>query len=413
MEYRYDINHSIQDNASKNSLFCCHSITSIINIFISTFLIAHIYFFSGDIYDYIYKVCIYNLAHYLTMAISYFVLAWIVERSNRIIIYRISLIIRLLLVILFIFYGKELAQILVLAGLIRGLSDSFYYASYNVLKQEMVSRKIMSRYASNIYIVAKIIDVICPVILGTLINIADYSSVAIVIGIIGLIQIVISFFIKSKRPVNSEYNLKKYFTSIKQSPQAYKKLKFIYLLSGLYTATLIKVVLNICIMSEFKSTVDLGIITSVLSCVSVITIFVVRKLTKAGHRTWLFVVSAICLMLASIMAGVYMTKWTIIIYNTALAIGSIIFKMNYDTYRNGILKEAGLYEQIAEHHTVMETIYNIVRVAGFALALLISFTKHLVLFKLYFVAISVMYAIAFILLGVYEQNYLRCNQEEK
>lgn len=407
MSYQYDINNSIKDKSSKNSLFLCHSIFNIINVFISTFLIAHIYSFSGDIYDYIFKVCIYNLAHYVTMFLLYFVVAKIVDKTNRISIYRVSLIIRMILVVVFIFYGKQISQILLLAGFIRGLSDTFYYASYNVLKQEMVSRKDISNYSANIYVAVKVIDIICPIVLGALIDISTYSFVAIFVCIVCIVQFIISMFVKSQRPNESKFDMKAYFKAIKQSPEAYKKLKFIYLISFLYVSALVSMVLNICIMIEFKNAFSLGLITSILSVVSVLTIFIVRKLTRAGSRTWLFVLSALFLVCSATIFAFNITKWTIILYHSAIAIGAIIFKINYDAYRNGILKEAGLYNEISEHHLVMESIYNIVRILGFLIAILVAISKNLILFKVYFIIVSVIYASAFVLTGIYENKFLK------
>ena len=409
-EFVYDQNAGIADNRSKNCLFMCYSITQIIALFASTFLIAHIYSFSGDIYSYIFNVCVYNLVVYGTMAVFYFIAAKIVDATNRISIYRISLVIETLLVVLFIFKGEEIAQYLILAGVIKGIGDAFYYASYNVLKQEMVSKNSIGNYVSGIYVATKIIDLVCPVILGALIDVSTYSTVAIVVCAICIIQIIISCFIKAKKPQGSKYSLKEFFGRLKQNPKAHKQVWFIYGMSFLFVNAVISRVLNICIMMEYHNALSLGIITSVLSVATILTIVLVKKFTKAGHRNWLFGLSAALLIISSIVFVINTCKWSVVVFDASLTIGSIIFKINYDAYRNGILKEAGLYQDIGEHHTVMETIYAISRLIGFSIVILIAVSKVLILFKIFLIVISCIYATLFILTGVYETKFIKPNQ---
>lgn len=412
-EFVYNQNSGIVDNRSKNCLFMCHSITQIISLFASTFLIAHIYSFSGDIYSYIFKVCTYNIAAYGTMGLFYILAAKIVDSTNRISIYRLSLVVQTLLVVLFVFKGEEISNLLLLAGFIRGLSDAFYYASYNVLKQEMVSKNSIGNYVSGIYIITKIIDLVCPVILGALIDVSTYSTVAIVVCAICIIQIIISCFIKAKKPQGSKYSLKEFFGRLKQNTKAHKQVWFIYGMSFLFVNAVISRVLNICIMMEYQNALSLGVITSLLSVATILTIIFVKKFTKAGHRNWMFVLSAALLIGSSIIFAVNTCQWSVVVFDASLTIGSIIFKINYDAYRNGILKEAGLYQDIGEHHTVMELIYTITRLVFFSIVMLIALIEVLALFKIFLIVISCIYGALFILTGVYETKFIKGNQTDK
>lgn len=299
-----------------------------------------------------------------------------------------------------------------LAGFIRGLSDAFYYASYNVLRQEMVSRNSMGNYVSGIYVATKIIDLVCPVILGALIDVSTYSTVAIVVCAICIIQIIISCFIKAKKPQGSKYSLKEFFGRLKQNPKAHKQVWFIYGMSFLFVNAVISRVLNICIMMEYQNALSLGVITSLLSVATILTIIVVKKFTKTGYRNWMFVLSAALLIGSSIIFAVNTCQWSVVVFDAALTIGGIIFKINYDAYRNGILKEAGLYQDIGEHHTVMEMIYAITRLVFFSIVMLIALIKVLVLFKIFLIVISCIYGALFILTGVYETKFIKSNQTD-
>ena len=151
MGYTYDIATSKKDTRSTVSLSVCHVLHSIINLFLSTFLIAHIYTFCEDIFTYAANVALYQMFTYIGMVISYYVLSFFVDKTNRVWIYRIANIIEAVLVVVSIFFGKDLAKIVILAGCLNGLSHGSYYASYNVLKQEMVSRKSIKRHQNASY----------------------------------------------------------------------------------------------------------------------------------------------------------------------------------------------------------------------------------------------------------------------
>ena len=121
MAFVYDINNPKKDKRSRNCLFVCNTIASIITLFTTTFMTAYIYSFNTGVYDYIFNVGIYNISSYATMAIVYFILARLVDKTKRIGFYQFSLILKALLVILFIFFGKDLSKLLFLAGFICGV----------------------------------------------------------------------------------------------------------------------------------------------------------------------------------------------------------------------------------------------------------------------------------------------------
>ena len=64
MSYTYDIKTSQKDNRSTVCLSVCHLMFLIINLFLSTFLIAHIYSLTSNLYSYVLNVGIYQLSSY-------------------------------------------------------------------------------------------------------------------------------------------------------------------------------------------------------------------------------------------------------------------------------------------------------------------------------------------------------------
>ena len=211
MAYQYDIATSKKDNKANVCLFSCHTISEIVNLFVSTFLVAYIYNFCTGLADYLFNVAVYNIVTYVFFQIFYLIAAKIVDSTNRVWVYRIALALRTGLVVVAIFCGKNIASMLVLAGFLNGASDGFYFASYNVLKQEMVSRKSMKNFAVIVQVLTKIVEIVVPVVMGALIEVSTYAQVSIYVLIICAVQIGLSFGIKAQKPEGSSFSIKKYF----------------------------------------------------------------------------------------------------------------------------------------------------------------------------------------------------------
>lgn len=410
MAYKYTIDHAQSKNSAYNCLLTTHTLNSIISLFVTTFLIAHIYSFNGNTYDYLFNVAIFNIVYYVGYALFYVPITKIVDKTNRISMYKIGVIIKTLLVILFIFFGQSLAKLLVVAGLMNALGDGFYYASYNVLRQEMVSRKQSSSFASVYYILSKVVEVVCPVILGVLIDKITFSYTAIIVLVVCIVQIVISSFIKSEKPEGSHFNLKEYIQILKSRPDVNKKIGFMYLIGVIYGGSyLITTLMTVCVMLEYGTNFSLGIITSVFSIGAILVIIAMSKFTKPGKRSWLFVICGLLPIIASILFVANINQVTIVILNGAVALTVIIFKVLYDTHRNSTLKEVGLYDEIAEHHSIVEFILGISRGLFFAIMLGVALLRNINIFKALVVLATIICAGIHLIIMVYEKKY--CKQE--
>lgn len=407
MGFNYTLGTAHNDKKSRNSLFACHILAGIINLFINTFLVAYIYSFNGNVYDYIYNVGIFNIVGYGSMLLFYLPLSYIVDKTNRVYLYRVGIMLRAALVILVIFCGEQLAQLLFVAGLLQGLSEAFYYSSYNVLKEEMVSRNNVKGYASAIYVISKIVEIACPIALGALIDVTTYTQVAFIVLGICLTQIIISLYIKAQRPTGSHFSLKELFSRLKDSPIASKKLKFLYIICILYgSVSFITIALNICIILEFGSNFSLGALTSIFALISIITLLLVNKFTKPGKRFSLSLILGLLPIISSLSFLIEISMLTIVIYNFTIAVSSIVLKYNFDVYRNSTLKAAGLYDEIAEHHTVVESLLNISRVILFGIMLAVSLLQSMLAFIILIIVTTILNSLVLILLAVYEKKFI-------
>jgi len=405
MAFVYDIKTSKKDNKSSVCLVVCHLLFNVINLFVSTFLIAHIYTLTSDIFSYVIKVAIFQISAYLVMLVAYYLFSFVVDKTNRIWVYRLGNILNTALVVVTIFYGKNLAEIVVLAGALKGLADAAYYASYNVLRHEIISRKSVEKFTAVINVLNKIVGVVCPILLGFLIDISTYSMVAVYVLIISLILIAISFFIKAERPSESSFTIKEYFARLKADEKTYKKIKSVYLTCaffGVTTAT--QSLLSINIMMLLGSSFSLGLMSGIFAIVSTIVVIMVSKYTEKGKRKILYI---FCSILPVISAVIFITNpnlLTLIIYNAFIVVTETVNNMILSIYRYKNLKEAGLYQDIAEHQCVVESIYQVVRIVTYFILILISLLKNYILFQVVFVIFVSLYCVTSLLLFKYEKN---------
>ncbi len=411
MAFTYDINAKDKDKSSSKCLFVCHMLGSVISVFVSTFFVAHIYSLSINAFDYIKNVGIYYVVVYLTFLITIYFMGFVVDKTKRIGVYRVSLLFRLAVVIVMIFFGQNLVTLLPLAGFMYGFAEGSYYASYNVLKQEMVSRKTMSDFATYAMILSKIVELITPIGLGALISARSFTKAAIYVAVVSLTIFIISFFIKSQKPKGSNFDLLKYIKRLKEKNTTNEKLKSLYVAGLVYgVSTSMGALINVCIMLEFNSSFSLGSITSVISAIVLVEIFIINKFTVPGKRNVLYIVSMILPAIGSLMFVLFPSMVTVIIFNLLLGMSAIIFKTEFDIYRNGILKEVGLYSEIAEHQTVIELSLAISRIVSFALVILIGLIGSVIAFKILLILFSLSYSLILYLMLRYENKYLK---EEK
>ena len=413
----YEKKEKTSDVQPRNCLICCNTILTFINLFISTFFISYIHKFNANIYDYIFNVGLFEMVRYVAFIFIYYVASFIVDRTNRVGVFRASIAIKMILVISFVFYGEILAKHVFIAGIMLGLSNGLYYSSYNVLKQEMVSKSKMKTFSTYMLICSKAMSIIGPILLGSLIDFTSYSIVAIIVFVVSLVQFLVSFGIKSVKPQGSNYSISNYIKKLRQNPEVKQKIKLLYVACGLYGAvTLLGTLVNICIILEYGSNVSLGMLTSIISIVSIISLFMFNKFTKAGNRKKILIALCIILCGCSTLFSFMINQFTLVIYNIGYAASIIVIEYLLDIYRNSTLKEAGLYSEISEHQTFVEVLLGISRISCYLVMMGVGLLNSQIAFNILLVISATMASMIFIVFLIFEQKYIKkplANETEK
>ena len=413
MGFSYDIKTSKKDKLSSNCLMACHKISAVIDLFLSTFLVAYIYSLSSDIHKYVYNVALYLIVTYASLCIVYYLLGYLLEKTNRSVIYRCGIIARAGLVVFAIFFGRDLAQLIPLAGILNGVSQAIYYSAYDTMKHEMVSRSSMRTFVLLDQALGKAMDIFVPIVLGALIEVSTYAQVSIYIFVVCVIQIGLSFCVKSKRPENSKFTMKEYFSALNNKPEAKAKIKSIYILGIIYgLTTIVPTLVNICIMIELGSSFKLGMIISICAVISIFGLVAFRKFTQLGKRELVLCIIAFIPLLSTILFVFFPSITTIYVYNLGVVTTKIIYQYLYESQRFSILKEEGLYEYIVEHHAICNMTLGVSRVFTFILMFLFNLDQSLVGFKVFLCIMSSMFTLIILALMLYERRFFSDKKEK-
>ena len=86
------------------------------------------------------------------------------------------------------------------------------------------------------------------------------------------------------------------------------------------------------------------------------------------------------------------------------AVGEVIVTTHLDIVRNKNLKEAGFYDDIAEHQCVVETMFQISRIIGYGSLVLAALFRNTIILQVLLVVFVVIFASSQIILLKYEKD---------
>lgn len=395
-------------NRTQKSLIAVHILRMVLELFTSTFLTSHIVSLTPDnmLGDGLFNVGLFYISQFSVYAVFYLLVSHFVDKSNRIGFLRFGIVIYVFLLIAIVFWGEQLSKWIVLAGSLIGFSDAFYYSSYLVMKNELTNRKNIKNYNIHTTILTNITKIIVPTILGFLIDVSSYSNIAIYVIILSVIEFAISFMIKSQKPENSSFELKEYFSYLKQNKDIRKKIKYTYFNAALVgPKSTYKIIVVVLTIYTFKTNLSLGLLTSIFSIITMLLLMLYKKFDgrKNLKQTPIYLSIGILPVIACVIMVIWLNKTTLIIYNAFLTIAIYFSEYFGSTERDAIIKNVGKYEYIAEHQFIVETVQDISRIISYGLFVIVGLISSITAFKV----------LLLILILINPVKYLVMNKQRK
>ena len=350
-------------------------------IFLGPFLTA--YFISTSTNS-ILNIAIYYIFTYATMALSTLVVAALAEKRNRIKIFRIGIILNFIYILIIILLKEKIINYLPIISILYGISASCYYFPYNLFIINKVKNTERTNYMVKLFITISVVGILFPIIFGSIITITNYILTAVIVLFISLIQIILSFFITDNHNGDlEEYNLKKAWLELKKNKQVINCLAGEFFIGMNICNGALETVMVILILNSFKTNINLGIITSIATLLSILVVKIYGLIYNKRDDKKVIIISSIIPVISLIIFLILKTNTTVIIYKFSYVIFaeilSLVRKIKIFNLSNSKIVNKS---NQCEFNAIREVTLNVGRVTGYTLLLLAGLTQSAVVLNI-------------------------------
>lgn len=365
----------------QNIIIIMDAIKKIMTIFLGPFLTA--YFISTSTNS-ILNIAIYYIFTYATMALSTLVVAALAEKRNRIKIFRIGIILNFIYILIIILLKEKIINYLPIISILYGISASCYYFPYNLFIINKVKNTERTNYMVKLFITISVVGILFPIIFGSIITITNYILTAVIVLFISLIQIILSFFITDNHNGDlEEYNLKKAWLELKKNKQVINCLAGEFFIGMNICNGALETVMVILILNSFKTNVNLGIITSIATLLSILVVKIYGLIYNKIDDKKVIIISSIIPVISLIIFLILKTNTTVIIYKFSYVIFaeilSLVRKIKIFNLSNSKIVNKS---NQCEFNAIREVTLNVGRVTGYTLLLLAGLTQSAVVLNI-------------------------------
>ena len=318
------------------------------------------------------------------MALSTLVVAALAEKRNRIKIFRIGIILNFIYILIIILLKEKIINYLPIISILYGISASCYYFPYNLFIINKVKNTERTNYMVKLFITISVVGILFPIIFGSIITITNYILTAVIVLFISLIQIILSFFITDNHNGDlEEYNLKKAWLELKKNKQVINCLAGEFFIGMNICNGALETVMVILILNSFKTNINLGIITSIATLLSILVVKIYGLIYNKRDDKKVIIISSIIPVISLIIFLILKTNTTVIIYKFSYVIFaeilSLVRKIKIFNLSNSKIVNKS---NQCEFNAIREVTLNVGRVTGYTLLLLAGLTQSAVVLNI-------------------------------
>lgn len=377
---------------SAKSLMACDLTNNIINLFGETFLVAYFLQISNEN---IIQVSTFYIILYLILGVGSILLGNIIKSKpkKRVSIYRFGIIIKSIYILLIILFKNKISHYFIIFAIFYGIAEALYWSTHDVMNIQIVDNENRKKYMTTKRILSKFINILVPIILGTSIELTSFGNIAIYIFVLTLFQIIMSLQIDTNKFVINDkiqkYSLKDYTTYL--SNEQKENINKVYELAFLYGIMMdtIRVLVVVITIMTFKTSFNFGILTTIFSVFSMISLYLFNKLYQKKYAKRLLLFCATLVVLGVLGLILNINKTTLIIYNFTYSITVYILEVMFKIKADDIVKENNIEKWLVEYHTFTEGFMEIGRIIGFILMLLVGLLNNVIYFKLLLLIVTI------------------------
>lgn len=386
------VNMKSRLDKSARSLMACDLTNSVVSLFGETFLVAYFLQISNEN---IIKVSIFYIILYSLLGLGNILLGYIIKSKpqKRVVIYRFGIIVKSIYILLIALFKEKISKYFIIFAIFYGIAETLYWSTHDIMNIEIVENENRKKYMTTKRMLGKLINIVVPIILGTSIELTSFINMSIYIFALTLIQIIISLHIDINKfgteDKKERYSLSEYHKNL--SIEQKEKINKIYKLAFLYGIMMdtIRVLVVIITIMTFKTSLNLGILTTVFSIFSMISLYLFNKLYQIKYSKKLLASCATLVVLGVMCLIVDMNRTTLIVYNFTYNITIYFLEVMFKIKADNIVKEYNIEKWIVEYHTFVEGFMEIGRITGFILMLVAGLLNKIFYFKLLLLIVTV------------------------
>lgn len=385
-------------------LLVINTIRKIIDIFLGPFLTAYLFKIAVENVK---IISIYNIFSYIVIAIIALIIGRILKNKYHMQIFRIGMISKFIQLAILIILGDNVVNYIWIIAIIAGFSTETLSFPLNLFSSKLVLNNEKESFVVYKTILSNLVKVLIPFLLGSIISIKSFETTAIIILILSFIQILLSFKMKLKKENNNEnkkLNLIKEVNSIKNN----KKLKRFYMMKffkGMAYEGALDTAVTLLIIMSFNSDFSLGIITSIISVLAMLSSYIYKKIKNQENIKKLIIISCIIIFISSITLVFITNQYTIVAYNLIFAffLQFIMVAEEIQTLKftnSDVINDPNRVET----YVLLEMFLNVGRVISYILLFIVGIYN-----KLYLLEILIIFLVLSI--GAEAINLIKFNKE--
>lgn len=359
-------------------------INNVLYMFVNTFMVA--YFITLTNYDYK-QISIYYALSFIAILLTFLTFGRIIKNKNQVWVFRSGIIAYCLYILMLAFLKEKIVTYFAPLGFFYGIVQGLIWVAAHTLVNEHTQNNT-NKFISFKSIISKILKIFFPIVFGVSIELTSFSYVAKIVILLSITQFIFSLFIEDKaKTYDKKYNLKEYINLVKNNDK-FKTVYKLCICDGIVNYLLETLIVILTVMT-FKTTISLGVITTITAICSILSVYIFQYKLKSNWKILkicnIMMVSSVLLLLINI------SKPTIIIYNVCTAIFLVILSNTGDKKRYEIVSENEIVvkDYIVEHQVVCEVILNITRIIAYILLFIISLFNNIILFKILLLLVTI------------------------
>lgn len=379
----------VKRKSERNIIIAIDALKKIMIIFLGPFLTAYFIKTSSES---MVDLSIYYIFSYLLLGIGSIVVASIVKNKFRVGMFRLGVVCNFIYIMSIVLLREKVVDYLWLISILYGIAQSTYWFPYNLFVIDKVDNSDRSRYTVKKNLIVSSVGVIFPIILGTTITITNFELTANIVLIISLIQIILSFTLTPDNHVSklSKYNIVKTCNRIKKNKQVQKMFLVEFFVGFSTSDGALGTLITILIFNVFKTDMNLGIITSISTILSMCAIKIYEKLFKNKSDKKILMISSIIPVISVLLVLFNTNNITIIIYclcyeilvNGIISLNRSIRLFNISD--SSIIKK----EDQSEFFSIREGILNLGRMVSYSILLFAGISGSMKILKIALIVLT-------------------------